>query len=490
MAVDKIHEDRVKKLEKIREFGVDPYGSRYEGVIPLIEARKLFNLAEPEAHPKAKVAGRIILLRDIGKLIFLTLRDSSGDLQVGLPKNYLGDQWNLAKTIELSDIIGVEGEIGVTKTGEITLWAKGLTLLCKALNPPPEKWHGLTDTELRYRQRYVDLFANPDVLRTFVLRSRLISQIRTFLTGRGFLEVETPMMQAVAGGAAARPFITHHNALDIDLYLRISPELYLKRLLVGGMEKVFEINRNFRNEGIDSSHNPEFTMMELYQAYADYNDMMQITEEMVCELVRQINPSMKLPFGGLEIDYTPPWPRKTYASLLKECADVDIDDIPAVRTKARELKIEESNKADVVVINDVFEETVESKLMNPTFVLDYPAPLCPLTKPSPVNPGIALRFELFIAGMELGNAYTELNDPEIQEKNFEIQLSGQKETMAVMDHDFINALRYGMPPAGGLGVGIDRLIMLLTNSVSIRDVIIFPLQRPRAQQDQTETTES
>ncbi|MFA5864074.1 MAG: lysine--tRNA ligase [Phycisphaerae bacterium] len=480
-----IYEDRLKKLEKIRELGFDPYGSRFDGTIPLTEAKKLFDPSAPEAHPPARVAGRIILLRDIGKLIFLHLRDSSGDLQIGLPKNYLGDLWNLAKTIELGDIIGIEGEVGATKTGEITLWAKKLFILAKSLNPIPEKWHGLTDTELRYRQRYVDLFANPDVLRKFILRSKLIGRMRSFLAERGFLEVETPMMQPVAGGAAARPFITHHNALDIDLYLRISPELYLKRLLVGGLEKVFELNRNFRNEGIDTHHNPEFTMMELYQAYADYNDMMQITEDMVCDLVRQVDPGMLLPFGDLKIDFTAPWPRKTYAQLLKEHAGVDINDIPAIRAKARTLGIEEANKADVVVINDIFEATVEDKLINPTFVLDYPAPLCPLTKQSPENPQIALRFELFIAGMELANAYTELNDPQIQERNFETQLTGQKETMAVMDHDFLNALRYGMPPAGGLGVGIDRLIMLLTNSISIRDVIIFPLQRPR-HQDQPE----
>jgi len=481
-----IYEDRLKKLEKIRELGHDPYGSRYDGTMPLSEARKLYNANDPEAHPKTKVAGRIIFLRDIGKLIFLRLRDSSGELQVGMAKNpeYLGSQWELAKLVEPGDLIGVEGDVGATKTGEITVWARHLTILTKALNPPPEKWHGLTDTELRYRQRYVDLFSNPEVLRTFTLRSKLISQIRTFLTDRGFLEVETPMMQAIAGGAAARPFITHHNALDIDLYLRISPELYLKRLLVGGFEKVFEINRNFRNEGIDTKHNPEFTMMELYQAYADYTDMMQLTEDIICHLVRQIDPSMKLPFGERMIDYTPPWPRKTYAELLRQHAGVDIKDIAAVRAKARELKIEESNKADSVVVNEVFEATVEDKLVNPTFVIDYPAPICPLTKPMPTDPSLALRFELFVATMEMANAYSELNDPTIQEQNLRRQLAGEKETMAVMDNDFINALRYGMPPAGGLGIGIDRLIMLLTNSTSIRDVIIFPLQRPRSPQEQ------
>ncbi len=481
MAKEKLSEDRLNKAQKIRELGYDPYGQRFDGVIPLAQAKALFDPDNPEKHPPARIAGRIIFLRDIGSLIFIRLRDSSGELQIGLSKKHLGQQWKLAKLFDLGDIIGADGQIGITKTGEITLWATEITILAKAINPPPEKWHGLTDTELRYRQRYVDLFSNPEVQKTFKLRSELIAQIRTMLTEQGFLEVETPMMQAIAGGAAARPFITHHNALDIDLYLRISPELYLKRLLVGGFEKVFEINRNFRNEGISTQHNPEFTMMELYQAYADYNDMMDLTEQLISQLVRKINPEMKLPFGELTIDYTQPWQRKTYAELLKEHAGVDINDIDAVRAKARQLDIEEATMDDTVVINEVFEATVEDKLINPTFVIDYPAPLCPLTKPKPDNPDLALRFELFIAGMELANAYTELNDPKIQKRNFEIQLAGQEETMAVMDHDFINALRYGMPPAGGLGIGIDRLIMLMTNSTSIRDVILFPLQKPKEQ---------
>ncbi len=481
MAKDKLQEDRIRKAEQMRALGVDPYGQRFAGTVSLCDAREMFDESNPEAHPSAKVAGRIIFLRDIGSLIFLRLRDSSGELQIGLSKKHLGEQWKIAKLLDLGDIMGAEGSIGITKTGEITIWAEKLDILSKAMNPPPEKWHGLTDTELRYRQRYVDLFSNPDVLGTFVLRSKLISQMRSFLTARGFLEVETPMMQSIAGGAAARPFVTHHNALGIDLYLRISPELYLKRLLVGGFEKVFEINRNFRNEGISTHHNPEFTMIELYQAYADYNDMMQITEDVVCEMVRGLDSGMKLTFGERTIDFTPPWTRKTYSQLFKEYAGVDISDMDGVRKMAGELGIEHAKKDDIVLVNEVFEATVEDKLIDPTFVIDYPAPLCPLTKPKSDDPNIALRFELFVSGMELANAYTELNDPEIQERNFETQLAGQDETMAVMDHDFINALRYGMPPAGGLGIGIDRLIMLLTNSTSIRDVIMFPLQRPKEQ---------
>jgi lysyl-tRNA synthetase, class II len=298
------------------------------------------------------------------------------------------------------------------------------------------------------------------------------------LTGRGFMEVETPMMQTIAGGAAAKPFITHHNTLDMDLFLRIAPELFLKRLLVGGMEKVFEINRNFRNEGLSTRHNPEFTMLELYQAYADYNVMMDLTEEMICFLVEKYCKESKTTFGEKNVDFTRPWKRAKYAELLKKYAGCDIGDIGSIRKKAESLKIEHKNMDDAVVINEVFEQTVEEHLNNPTFVIDYPAALCPLTKRKREEPEIAERFEMYIAGMELANAYTELNDPAVQEENFRQQLRGQKETMATMDHDFVTALKYGMPPAGGLGIGIDRLIMILTGATSIRDVVLFPLLKP------------
>jgi lysyl-tRNA synthetase class 2 len=355
-----------------------------------------------------------------------------------------------------------------------------LTLLGKSLLPPPEKFHGLSDVDMRYRMRYVDLWANPETMACFRKRSEMVAAIRQHLTDKGFLEVETPMMQTLAGGAAAKPFVTHHNALDLDLFMRIAPELFLKRLLVGGMEKVFEINRNFRNEGLSTRHNPEFTMMELYQAYADYNVMMDLTEEVVCMLIENYCEGTTLPFGELEIDYSRPWRRAKYADLLKEHAGCDIDDLDAVRAKARELGIHEADKDDAVVINDVFEETVEEHLINPTFVIDYPAAICPLTKKSKTDPRYAERFELFIGKMELANAYTELNDPDVQAENFLSQLRGlsDEETMAKMDEDFVTALKYGMPPAGGLGVGIDRLVMLLTNSTSIRDVILFPLLKP------------
>ncbi|MBW2570561.1 MAG: lysine--tRNA ligase, partial [Deltaproteobacteria bacterium] len=430
---------------------------------------------------RACAAGRIVLLRDIGKLIFITLRDSSGIIQLGLSKKLLAEQWELVKLLELADIIGAEGQLGKTKTGEITIWAESVTLLSKSLLPPPEKFHGLADVDLRYRQRYVDLWANPEVMQRFKKRSEIIAHIRHFLHDRGFCEVETPMMQSIAGGAAAKPFITHHNSLNMDLYLRIAPELFLKRLLVGGMEKVFEINRNFRNEGLSTKHNPEFTMLELYQAYADYNIMMDLTEELISAMVEKYCDGRKIEFGDLTVDYTRPWKRAKYADLLSEYAGCKIDDIAAVRKKAAQLDINASNMDDAVVINELFEAVVEKNLVNPTFVIDYPAQLCPLTKTSSRDPRFAERFELYVGKMELANAYTELNDPAVQEENFRSQLKGQKESMATMDEDFINALKCGMPPAGGLGIGIDRMIMLLTGAASIRDVVLFPLLKPAAQ---------
>jgi lysyl-tRNA synthetase class 2 len=419
-----------------------------------------------------------VLLRDIGKLIFITLRDWTGTIQLGLSNKLLGEKWHLARLLELGDIIGAEGQLGRTKTGELTIWAEQIAVLSKSLLQPPEKFHGLADVDLRYRQRYVDLWANPEVMERFKKRSAIVSSIRQFLNDKGFLEVETPMMQSIAGGAAAKPFVTHHNSLDMDLYLRIAPELFLKRLLVGGMEKVFEINRNFRNEGLSRRHNPEFTMMEVYQAYADYNVMMDLTEELISSLVSQYCQNNKTEFDGQEIDFNGPWRRASYAELLKEYSGCGIDDIAAVRKKAGQLGLDEPNMDDAVVINEVFEETVEANLVNPTFVIDYPAVLCPLTKRKEDNPGYAERFELYIGKMEIANAYTELNDPAVQQENFRIQLRGQEETMAKMDEDFVTALKYAMPPAGGLGIGIDRLIMVLTGAASIRDVVLFPLLKP------------
>jgi lysyl-tRNA synthetase class 2 len=474
--ISKLEQQRHVKLERIKELGIDPYGGRYDHAEAADEVKAGF--VDDKEDQTAKCAGRIVLLRDIGKLIFITLRDSSGTIQLGLSKKLMAEQWEIAKLLDLGDVIGASGQLGKTRTGEITIWADEVTMLCKSLCQPPEKFHGLSDIDLRYRQRYVDLWANPEVMGLFKSRSRIINSIRGFLTQKGFLEVETPMMQTIAGGAAAKPFITHHNTLDMDLYLRIAPELFLKRLLVGGMEKVFEINRNFRNEGLSRRHNPEFTMLELYQAYADYNVMMEITEEVVGNLLDEAGQGRKIKFDDMDVDLTSPWRRATYADLLKEYSGCAIDDMDALRAKAQQLGIDEKGVDDAVVINEVFEETVEKNLIDPTFVIDYPAQLCPLTKQKKDDPAYAERFELYIAKMELANAYTELNDPAVQEENFKIQLKGQDETMATMDEDFVNALKYGMPPAGGLGIGIDRLVMILTGATSIRDVILFPLLKP------------
>jgi len=474
--VNKFERQRQEKLSRIKELGIEPYGTRYEGAEPAEDVKSGFK--EDDETQKAKCAGRIVLLRDIGKLIFITLRDRSGTIQVGLSKKLLSEQWELMKLLDLGDIIGASGQLGKTRTGEITIWADEVVFLSKCLLQPPEKFHGLTDIDQRYRQRYVDLWANPEVMERFKKRSAIVTTIREFLVSRGFLEVETPMMQTIAGGAAAKPFVTHHNSLDMDLFLRISPELFLKRLLVGGMEKVFEINRNFRNEGLSRRHNPEFTMIEVYQAYADYNVMMDLTEEVMSICLEKHSSGKQLQFGEFTIDFTRPWRRAKYADLLKEYAGCDIDDIEAVRAKARQLELDEADMDDAVVVNEVFETTVEHNLIAPTFVIDYPAALCPLARPKKDNPKFAARFELFVARMELANAYTELNDPALQNENFLTQLRGQEESLTKMDNDYITALKYGMPPAGGLGIGIDRLIMVLTGAESIRDVVLFPLLRP------------
>ncbi len=484
--LEKVQADRQAKFQKIQELGIDPYGGRYDTAEGIKDI--LARYQDGKEGQRADTAGRVVLYRDMGKMMFLHLRDDTGAMQIALRKNVLdAKSWELAKLLDLGDLIAVEGPLERTRTGEVTIWADRLTLLCKSLLPMPEKFHGLQDTETRYRQRYLDLMTNPESMDGFHKRIAIIDHIRGVLKGRGFVEVETPILQAIYGGAAARPFITHHNTLDADLFLRISPELYLKRLLVGGMRKVFEIGRNFRNEGIDTRHNPEFTMMELYQAYADYEVMMEITEELISTAAEKLFGSTQLHYGERTIDYTRPWRRATYNDLLIEHAGVSMRDMPAVREKAKQLGIDPSNKDDAVVVNLVFEATVEdglAKTGQPCFVKDYPAALCPLTRRKADDPTIALRFECFVAGMEIANAYTELNDPAVQEENFRQQLKGEAEgeTMRVMDEDFVTALRHGMPPAGGLGIGIDRVIMLLTNTPSIRDVVLFPLLRQARQE--------
>jgi len=482
---EKLLQERRAKPEKLRALGVDPYGQRFDGTESIASVRRRGDALKLESgttceDERARVAGRIMLKREMGNLVFVTLRDAGGDIQIGLSKRAVRDSWPMIKLLDLGDFIGLDGAIGKTKTGELTIWVDAVALLSKSLRPPPEKWHGLTDVELRYRQRYVDLFANAEARDVFVARSRIIQAIREYLVGESYLEVETPTLQPIYGGAAARPFTTHHNTLDIDLYLRISPELYLKRLLVGGLERVFEFSRNFRNEGVSTQHNPEFTLLELYEAYADYHVMMERVERMVAAAIEKLDGATKRRFRAQELDFSIPWPRRKYFDLLEEYAGIDPEDMNAVRRKAGELGIHEGGKDDAVVINEVFEHVVEPQLVQPVFVYDYPAPLCPLTRRHPDYDNIALRFEAFVACMELGNAYTELNDPNVQRDNLARQLAGETETMAVMDEDFVTALEYGMPPAGGLGVGIDRLVMLLTDSPSIRDVILFPLQRPAA----------
>jgi lysyl-tRNA synthetase class 2 len=389
--------------------------------------------------------------------------------------------------IDIGDFLGVEGAVFTTRTGEITIAAERLQVLAKSLRPLPAKWHGLRDVETRYRRRYVDLIVSPEVRRAFVVRSQVIREIRHFLDFRGFLEVETPMMQPIPGGAAARPFITHHNALDLDLYLRVAPELYLKRLIVGGFEKVYEINRNFRNEGVSSRHNPEFTMLEAYQAYADYNDMMKLVEELVEHVCGEVLGELSLTYQGKEIDMRPPWRRIGLLEAIVEHTGVDpqrLLEVGSARAVCRELGLPAGEDLHLsTLVNNLFEARVEPHLIQPTFVVDYPTAISPLAKRKPDNPELVERFEPFVAGQELGNAFTELNDPLDQRRRFEEQAreraAGDEEAHP-MDEDYVRALEYGMPPTGGLGIGIDRLVMLLTDSASIRDVILFPQMRPEA----------
>lgn len=515
--------DRRQKLKRLRdELKQDPYGQRTDGLTRLAAARDQFSEAADTAHKAAQeaakeegaapadpaadtravvaVAGRVIQHRVMGNLIFLSVRDDSGDLQIAVSKKTVGQpDFGLAKMTDYGDIVTAKGALGTTKTGEITLWAgegveagsdtaggkNAYRILTKSLALPPNKHHGLTDPETRYRKRYVDLYANPEGMATMKTRSRIIKATRDFFTDRDFLEVETPMMQAIPGGAAARPFETHHNALDIDLFLRIAPELYLKRLLVAGMPRVFEINRNFRNEGIDRSHNPEFTMLELYEAYGDLYTVMDHTEQLFRHLAETVCGTAELPYGDVQVNYAA-FERKKYLDLFNEHNDFDHSDHAALVKKGDELGLKTEGVDHDNLLNSVWEETVEHHLIQPTFVIDYPASLCPLTKRKPDEPEIAERFELFVCGMELANAYTELNDPDVQEANFKEQaegLTGEDAIEAAMfrniDEDFLEALRVGMPPAGGLGIGIDRLVMLLTNQHSIRDVILFPLMRPQ-----------
>ncbi|MCQ4574078.1 MAG: lysine--tRNA ligase [Candidatus Brocadiales bacterium] len=487
--MEKFEQDRLEKLRKLREKGIDPYGKSCNGLKSLESIVAGYNnTGEGEAN--ARAAGRISSLRPHGKAAFADIRDWTGKVQIYIKQNNVGeDLFGTFKLLDLGDIIAVEGTVFKTKTGEITIMVEDLTVLSKALLPPPEKWHGLKDVEIRYRQRYLDLIANEESMKKSLDRIKIIKRIRNFFEDRGYVEVETPMMQPIPGGAVARPFVTHHNTLDMDLYLRIAPELYLKRLLVGGMERVYEINRNFRNEGISTRHNPEFTMLEAYEAYGDYNGMMELTEELVSALASELDCGHELAFGDNKaVNITTPWRRAKYRELLKEYAGVDFDDEAALRQKAGDIGLETGNAPRDIVADDIFEEEVVPKLSNPTFVIDYPASLCPLTKLCEDDKRFAQRFELYVASMEIANSYTELNEPLEQEKRFIEQIGG-KQDWGKLDEDFILALKYGMPPAGGLGIGIDRLVMILTGSTSIRDVILFPLLRATTRPTSEETTQ-
>ncbi|HWE95506.1 MAG TPA: amino acid--tRNA ligase-related protein [Tepidisphaeraceae bacterium] len=532
-ATNSYEQERRQKLARLREMGIDPYGGRVEGVQALADVRALF---KPEmgqdGGPVVKAAGRVMLYRDMGKLTFMTLRDETGDLQVAVDKRRVDEQsWEVRGLIDLGDQVIVEGPVGVTKKGEVTVWATKVGMAAKALLPPPAKHEGLQDVELRYRQRYVDLWANPDVMRVLTLRSAVVAEIRRYMTDRGYLEVETPMMQALAGGAAARPFTTHHNALDLYLYLRIAPELYLKRLLVGGYRKVFELNRNFRNEGISPRHNPEFTMLEAYEAFGSWETMADLVEGMVCHVAEKL-------FGGLKIEHknaarevtktinlSRPWRRVKLVDLVEERTgwrfrkakiqeqkDAPIDrivgaladrssgfvqqasppsvagetDLLAALIPQREALLENArvrereylfSLSDAEQLQHVYEKLIEPTLIDPTFVMHVPSVVIPLARKWKEDEYFADVYELAINGQEISPGYSELNDPDVQAANFAHQV-GDKEEQQKVDEDFLNALRYGMPPAGGMGLGIDRLVMMLTGAESIRDVILFPLMRP------------
>lgn len=488
---------RRAKLERWKnDLGIDPWGCRVDGLSSLAQARALFDQASSDAmageeppdedpRPRAVVAGRVVQHRAMGKLTFMVLRDESGDLQVSVSKADLPiESFKLAAKVDYGDIVVAAGPVGCTRKGEICVWADRFEVHCKSLTPPPEKFHGLTDAEARCRRRYVDMYANPETMETFHRRSRLVSVTRRFMEDRGFLEVETPMMQPVAGGAAARPFTTHHNTLDLDLYMRIAPELYLKRLLVGGMRQVFEINRNFRNEGVSRKHNPEFTMMEVYQAFGDCESMLELTESLLREMARDVCDQGEIvQFGELAIDYGPPFERTSYGALFEKAHGCSMNDESAVRALATRKGIDGAATRDHWLLVEALFDAAEDGIdpTRPTFVVDFPAAISPLSRPHSDDPSIAWRSELFIAGMEIANAYTELNDPDLQRARFTEQLQGindEEAAFRTLDEDFLSALLVGMPPAGGLGVGIDRVVMLMTGCTSIRDVILFPLLRP------------
>jgi len=476
--VNEYIKQRINKLNLLKELGIEPYGGRFNKT-KCIE----YLLKDFKDGDRVETSGRVVAVREHGKSSFVDLRDATGKIQIYVNSKTIDEEYyKIYKLLDIGDILGVKGQFFKTKTGEITINAEELVLLAKGLRPLPEKWHGLKDVEIRYRQRYMDLIVNEEVRNIFKLRSKIISKIREFLDNRGFLEVETPMMHHMAGGASGEPFKTYHKALGIELYLRLAPELYLKRLLVGGFDKVYELNRNFRNEGISVRHNPEFTMLEVYEAYSDCEGMMRLTEELFNYVANQTLGTNRIKFGECEIDLTPPWPKWSFAREIKNRFDINPDDpaeewIRKLKSKGMVFEGKDITRSQIVnIITEMLEPQTKDR---PIFVVDLFAELCPLAKRKKDNPLLTDRFELFVGNMELANAYSELNDPIEQRERFEQQLVGQ-EAVKKIDEDFLIALEYGMPPAGGLGIGIDRLIMLFTNQSSIRDVILFPQLRPEA----------
>ncbi|HHW74832.1 MAG TPA: lysine--tRNA ligase [Firmicutes bacterium] len=475
---------RRQKMVQLKERGVAPFGSSYS---PSHYSADVIEQYDSLEKKEVSLAGRLTAIRTHGKATFADLKDYRGKIQLYFRLDELGeDRYGLIELFDIGDFIAVEGAVFKTRKGEVTVSVQDFCFLTKALRPLPEKWHGLKDVELRYRQRYVDLIVNDEVRQTFIYRSKFIQAMRDYLNERGFLEVETPVMQTIAGGALARPFITHHNALDIKLYLRIATELHLKRLLVGGLDRVYEIGRIFRNEGISPYHNPEFTTVELYQSYADYEDMMVLTENLIHEMARRVLGKSEVSFQGESIDLAPPWPRMTMIDAVRKYAGVDFseisDDAGARRAASRAgLELKDERRWGEI-LNLFFESYCEEKLRSPVFIKDYPLDISPLAKKIDRDPRLTYRFEAFIAGREVANAFTELNDPLDQRDRFERQIARREagdEEAHMMDDDFVAALEYGMPPAGGLGIGIDRVVMILTDSPSIRDVILFPTLKPR-----------
>ncbi len=482
--MNKLMKQRREKLKKLRNSNIKAYAKKYKTTH---YTKNIIDDFEKLKGEDVKVAGRLMAIRTHGKATFADLMDSNGKIQLFVSYNRVGEEnYEFFNDLDIGDIVGVTGEVFKTNRGQISININEFVLLSKSLRPFPEKFHGLKDKDLRYRQRALDLIVNPEVKETFIKRSEIIREFRNFLEKKDFIEVETPMMHPIPGGASAKPFVTHHNALDMDLYLRIAPELYLKRLIVGGFEKVYEINRNFRNEGMSYKHNPEFTTMELYQAQADYHDMMDITEEIIVSTAKKVLGTTKIRYEEKEIDLTPPWPRMTMVESIKKYTDIDFDDIETdeeAQKIADDLDLEiDGEKTRGKIMNEVFEEKVEENLIQPTFIIDYPIEVSPLAKKHEDDPRMTYRFEAFINSWEIANAFTELNDPVEQRKRFKQQLRERDlgdEEAQVLDEDFVRALEYGMPPTGGLGIGIDRLVMILTDSNSIRDVILFPTMRPR-----------